>query len=121
MYGLVAPCTKLCPKFTNQLIQNQGKRLTLCKVPAHIEVKGNEEADRAAKQAIDIPGMTTTRLSYTDHYLTIRRARNSEWQRKWENSTSKLHYIKPHIKVWESAYNSCRQYDVKLSKIRIGY
>ena len=40
-------------------------------------IKGNEEVDKAAKQAIDIPGMTTTRLPYTDFYLTIRKARNS--------------------------------------------
>ena len=96
-------------------LPNQGKQLTLCKVPAHIGVKGN-----ATKQAIDIPGMTTTRLPNTNYYLTIRRARNSKWQREWENSTSKLHYIKPCIGEWKSAYNSCRQYEVKLSKIWIG-
>ena len=48
-------------------LQNQGKKLTLCKVPAHIGIKGNEEADKAAKQEIDMPGMTTTRLFYTGH------------------------------------------------------
>ena len=56
------------------------------------------------------------------HFLqTIRRARNSEWQREWENNTSKLHYIKPRIEEWESAHNSNRQYEVKLSRIRIGH
>ena len=69
-------------------LQNQGKQITICKVPAHIGVKGNEEADKTAKQLIDIPDMATTRLPYTDYYLTIRRAGNSKWQRKWENSTS---------------------------------
>ena len=29
--------------------------------------------------------------------------RNSEWQRKWENCTCKLHYIKPRIEEWDSA------------------
>ena len=56
-------------------LHNQGKQIILCKVPAHIRIKGNEEADKAAKQAIDIPGMTTTRLPHTDYYLTIRRAK----------------------------------------------
>ena len=102
-------------------LRNQGKQITICKVPAHIGVKGNEKADKAAKQAIDIPGMTTTSLPYTDYYQTIRRARNSEWQREWENNTSKLHYIKPRIEEWESAHNSNRQYEVKLSRIRIGH
>ena len=89
--------------------------------PAHIEIKGNEEADKAEKQAIDMPGMTTSRLPYTDYYLIIIRARNSEWQREWENSTSKLQYIKPYIEEWESAYNSCWQYEMKLSTIQIGH
>ena len=58
-------------------LQNQEKQLKLCKDPAHIEIKGNEETDKAAKTG-NIPGITTTRLSYTNYYLTIRRARNSE-------------------------------------------
>ena len=62
-------------------LQNQGKQLTLCKVPAHIGIKGNEEAGKAVKQGIDMPRMTTTRLPYID-YLTISRARNSKWQRE---------------------------------------
>ena len=40
-------------------LQNQWKHILLCKVPAHIRIKGNEEADKAA---IDMSGMTTTRL-----------------------------------------------------------
>ena len=91
------------------------------KSPAHIGIKENEEADKAAKQAIDMTGMTTTRLPHTDCYLTIRRARNSEQQKEWENNISKLHYIKLHIKEWESAHNCCRQYEVKLSRINIGH
>ena len=67
---------------------------------------------KAAKQAMDIPEMITTRLPYIDYYLPIRRARNSKWQREWENGNNKLHYIKPQIEEWESAYNSCRQYKV---------
>ena len=59
--------------------------------------------------------MTTTRLPYTEYYLTIMKARNSEWQReRKKNNISKLHYIKPHIEEWESAYISYRQYEVKL-------
>ena len=42
-------------------LHNQGKKITLCKVSAHIVIKGNEEADKAAKQEIDMPGMVTTR------------------------------------------------------------
>ena len=51
------------------MLHNQGKQLILCKVPAHIGVKGNEVPNKATKQAIDIPMITTTRLPYTDYIL----------------------------------------------------
>ena len=41
-------------------------------------IKGNTETDKAAKQAIDMPGMTIKRPTHTDHYLTIKRARRLE-------------------------------------------
>ena len=54
--------------------ENHPTQLVLCKVPAHIAIKGNEETGNAAKQAIDMPGITMTRLPHTGYYLTIRRA-----------------------------------------------
>ena len=63
-------------------LYNHGKQLTLCKVPTYIRIKGNEEAEKATKQEIDIPGITTTKLHYSDYYLNIRRARSSKWQRE---------------------------------------
>ena len=49
-------------------LHNQGKQITLCKVPTHIVIKGNEEADKAEKRAIDMAGMTTTGLPHMDYY-----------------------------------------------------
>ena len=54
-------------------LQAQDKKITLCKVHAHIGNKGNEEA----KQATDISEMTMRRLLNTDYYLTTRRTRNA--------------------------------------------
>ena len=44
----------------------QHKKITRCKVPAHMAIKGNEEIQEAAKEAIDMPGIIKTRLCYTD-------------------------------------------------------
>ena len=62
----------------------QNKKIIPCKVTTCIRIKGNKEADKAAKQAIDMQRMTTTKLPYTEYYLTTRRATNSEWQREWK-------------------------------------
>ena len=42
-------------------------------MPTHTGIKGNEAADKAAKRAIDMPGMTLTRLLHTDDYPTNRK------------------------------------------------
>ena len=46
---------------------------------------------------------------------------NKEWQRKWNTSESKLHSIKPRIEEWEPSHDSYSQYEVKLSRLRIGH
>ena len=38
-----------------------------------------------------------------------------------KNGTKKLKYIKPRIEEWKSAHNNCRQKEVKLSRLNIGY
>ena len=45
------------------------KKLLYLKLTAHIDIKGNEEADKSAKQTIDMPRMTIKRLPCTDFYL----------------------------------------------------
>ena len=46
-------------------LHKQRKQNTLCR--AHTEIKGNEETDKAEKQAIDMSGISTTRLPHTDY------------------------------------------------------
>ena len=60
-------------------------------------IKGNE-VDKAAKEAIDIPVVTTIRLRlpYTDYYLAIRRARNSMAKR-----VGKIVVANKALKIWK--------------------
>ena len=49
-------------------LHNQKKHIILCKVHTHIRIKGNEVADKSAKQAIDIPEMISKDyLTQTDY------------------------------------------------------
>ena len=63
-----------------------------------------------------MPETTTTSVSYTD-YLANWRAINSKWQKKWESRN----YTKSNfaLKSGKNSQNSCRQYQVKLSRLCI--
>ena len=49
-------------------LQNLNKRITFCKVPSQVGVRGNEAADRVAKEALEIPGVNTTLIPHRDHH-----------------------------------------------------
>ena len=55
------------PKQTKKQ-NSKTKKIILCKIPSHKWIKGNEEADKAAKQVIHLPEMTTTQ-TYIDYLL----------------------------------------------------
>ena len=45
----------------------------MCKLPARREIKGNEFADKAAKNAIGMIRIVTIRLPHTEYYRAIKR------------------------------------------------
>ena len=58
------------------------KSIILCVFPAYMRFNGNNSADKAAKEAINILQTAITWLPNMDYYLAIRMARNFEWQKK---------------------------------------
>ena len=80
-----------------------------------MKIKGNENA---AKKAICMPGMVTTRLP-TEYYPSIKKTKDLNVKKKSKTSIIKLLNIKLHIEEWKSTNNSYRQYVVKLSRLHI--
>ena len=50
-------------------LQNLNKKISFCKVPSHVGVRGNEAADKAANDAQKIPGLATTYVPHRGHNL----------------------------------------------------
>ena len=63
----------------------------MCKISAYIGIKGNDAADKAAKDATYMPEMASTRLLYTDYYPIFRKTINSQWTKGVGKSTIKLY------------------------------
>ena len=104
-------------------INEDSKKITLCKIPSHTGIPGNERADRAAKEATHLPGHHTSFIPHKDFYPTFRFYRNRKWQARWNNvePNNKLKMIRPNIGKWTLPSGCSRQFQVKLSRLRMGH
>jgi len=76
----------------SQLI-NSGKSITFCWIPSHVGIRGNENADTAAKAGLDV-AISNMRFPVSDLLACV----NQLWQHLWSQCTSnKLYSVQPVI------------------------
>ena len=107
-------------------IQSSNKTIKFEWVPSHMDIPGNEAADKKAGEAINLNTITQIPLAYNDFKCNIKRYIKSRWQEKWDNintypnSITHLYQIKPVIKDWSSADRKTREEEIILTRLRQG-
>jgi len=92
----------------NQLT-NSGKSITFCWIPSHVGIRGNEDADIAAKAGLDV-ATTNMRFPVSDLLTCANQLCVREWQKLWNQCTSsKLYSVQPAI--CRSVSSSLGRYD----------
>lgn len=114
-------------QFTSTLIKNQNKNVVVVWIPSHIGIKGNEEADRAAKEAASTALGTRDVYTFSDVSTYLKSQAYMMWTELWEATEEgyKLKSIKQELKSWKTSYRSnlttYRREEVVLTRLRIGH
>ncbi|XP_023212009.1 uncharacterized protein LOC111614875 [Centruroides sculpturatus] len=104
----------ICHLFTRNL------SIKFCWVPGHVGIRGNEEADAAAKAAS--PSQHEMCLEGSDLKLVVKKRLAERWQNMWNAQIhNKLHEIKPNIENWTRNKHYDRRFEVILTRLRIGH
>ena len=99
-------------------------QVTFCWTPAHVDIRGNELADRAAKCAARSvgPALFQPFTYHRDFVPLIRRLVRERWQSEWlAVGHAHLLAIRDTTDPWSSAFLKSRRREVVLCRLRIGH
>ena len=103
-------------------MNSTNKNITLEWVPGHCNIKGNEMADKAAKESLNNRLIVRLPMSYGEYKSTIKTFIYNQWQQRWTlYGRCRLKSFKPILGDWKSAYRENRRDEKVLSRLRTGY
>lgn len=103
-----------------KILQTPG-RIDFCWVPAHVNISGNENADKLAKKATTVPVSNDIATPYDDFKSLVRHHIRLAWERIWYRNTGHLREIKRNTSEWTSSYSFDRKESKAITRLRIGH
>jgi len=104
----------------NNLLPN---KITFIWIPSHVDITGNELADKLAKEALDMEETNSTNYLEIDEIKTIVKPYiTNKWQKQYTNTNKGNHYksICPEVSTVVKFTDPCRHKEVQISRLRLG-
>ena len=97
--------------------------IVFCWLPSHVGISGNEEADKAAKDALSLE-VLSFKVPFSDFKPLINNFIKNVWQQSWSdpaNQNNKQFTIKPGLGEWLPGLRTNRREEIILARLRIGH
>jgi ribonuclease HI len=108
----------------NMLTSNFGITINFLWTRGHVQIKGNETADRLAKESLDLEGESNDKLPFSDLKCLVKPYTREKWQYYWampKPRPNKLFEIQPVLGLWPNASRRSRREEIVLARLRIGH
>jgi hypothetical protein len=103
------------------LTAEEGSNLKLMWVPAHVDIKGNETAYKAEKEALNQEVDSTYKVVKSDWSKWVKQKSWQVRQYEWKTSGNLMATVKPIIRRYSSTEGLPRRQQVVVWRLRMGY
>ena len=96
--------------------------IQLCWTPSHVDIAGNEKADKEAKKIIDHDVISPRRIPRSDYKPLIKYAIKDKWREEWRALTrNKYRRLTENPQPLPGSCSRNRQWERTLARLRLGH